>query len=91
MYNPRWFGFSLGWYLQPLPCTLPPSPHLPSDHCGYRQFSGPSNSSELFADGYSVEVYFHEVLAISPHRCAGGRVVGSGEWGGRWGVTFMTS
>ncbi|PNW76519.1 hypothetical protein CHLRE_11g467660v5 [Chlamydomonas reinhardtii] len=41
---------------------------LTNDHCGYRQFSGPSNSSELFADGYSVEVYFHEVLAISPHR-----------------------
>ncbi|PNH01020.1 putative beta-1,4-xylosyltransferase IRX10L, partial [Tetrabaena socialis] len=26
------------------------------------------NHTEMFADGYSVEVYLHEMLAISPHR-----------------------
>ncbi|GIL93384.1 hypothetical protein Vretimale_17471 [Volvox reticuliferus] len=38
-----------------------------NEHCGYRIFR-PGNGSELYADGYSVEVYFHEMLSVSPHR-----------------------
>ncbi|EFJ49814.1 acetylglucosaminyltransferase [Volvox carteri f. nagariensis] len=37
------------------------------EHCSYRRFI-PSNRTELYADTYSVEAYFHEVLSISPHR-----------------------
>ncbi|KAG2488354.1 hypothetical protein HYH03_013044 [Edaphochlamys debaryana] len=38
-----------------------------TEHCGYRMFAT-GNRTELFADGYSVEVYLHEMLSLSPHR-----------------------
>ncbi|KAG2488357.1 hypothetical protein HYH03_013047 [Edaphochlamys debaryana] len=39
--------------------------------CGYRQWENNGtgvNSSRLFADGYSIESYLHEMLLLSPHR-----------------------
>ncbi|KXZ48538.1 hypothetical protein GPECTOR_27g709 [Gonium pectorale] len=38
-----------------------------TEHCGWRQWRA-DNNTQLFSDNYSLEVYFHEMLAISHHR-----------------------
>ncbi|KAG2493469.1 hypothetical protein HYH03_008286 [Edaphochlamys debaryana] len=37
------------------------------EYCGYRVFR-PGNVTTLFADGYSIEVYLHDMLMLSKHR-----------------------
>ncbi|GFR45050.1 hypothetical protein Agub_g6421 [Astrephomene gubernaculifera] len=40
---------------------------LVNDHCGYRSWRE-GNRTEVYGDNYSLEVYLHEMLAISQHR-----------------------